>query len=69
MVRLTETIAADTMQCAIGTVRSRIHRARVMLRKHLESGGARVRTRKSGSDRLALSQRGSRRTLPALVAA
>ena len=29
---------ADAMQCAIGTVRSRIHRARVMLRKGLESG-------------------------------
>src|SRR5579871_3943482 len=29
---------ADTMHCAIGTVRSRIHRARVMLRKYMESG-------------------------------
>jgi RNA polymerase sigma-70 factor (ECF subfamily) len=34
---------ADLMHCAIGTVRSRIHRARVMLRKHLESGVARTR--------------------------
>lgn len=29
---------ADQMHCAIGTVRSRIHRARVMLRKRLEAG-------------------------------
>jgi RNA polymerase sigma-70 factor (ECF subfamily) len=29
---------ADSMHCAIGTVRSRIHRARVMLRKYMESG-------------------------------
>jgi len=28
---------ADCMRCAIGTVRSRIHRARVMLRKRLEA--------------------------------
>jgi len=28
---------ADQMRCAIGTVRSRIHRARVMLRKRLEA--------------------------------
>jgi len=38
---------AEAMHCAIGTVRSRIHRARVMLRKNLESTPARVRTRKS----------------------
>lgn len=37
---------ADRMNCAIGTVRSRIHRARVMLRKHMESGHN-GRTRKS----------------------
>ncbi len=37
---------ADAMHCAIGTVRSRIHRARVMLRKHLESGAATTRKRK-----------------------
>lgn len=37
---------ADRMHCAIGTVRSRIHRARVMLRKHMESGNG-VRTRRS----------------------
>jgi RNA polymerase sigma-70 factor (ECF subfamily) len=37
---------ADTMHCAIGTVRSRIHRARVMLRKHMESGVS-GRTRRS----------------------
>ena len=48
---------ADTMHCAIGTVRSRIHRARVMLRKQLETGSSRARTRKSGSDRLALANR------------
>ncbi|MCW3054083.1 MAG: polymerase sigma factor, sigma-70 family [Chthonomonadales bacterium] len=35
-----EEIAA-IMHCAIGTVRSRIHRARVLLRKHLETGAAR----------------------------
>lgn len=37
---------ADTMDCAIGTVRSRIHRARVMLRKNLESGSAGKRSRR-----------------------
>ena len=37
---------ADLMHCAIGTVRSRIHRARVMLRKHLESGEGRSRSRR-----------------------
>jgi RNA polymerase sigma-70 factor (ECF subfamily) len=37
---------ADVMHCAIGTVRSRIHRARVMLRKHLESGATVTRRRK-----------------------
>ncbi len=31
---------ADQMHCAIGTVRSRIHRARVMLRKRLEAAPA-----------------------------
>jgi len=31
---------ADSMHCAIGTVRSRIHRARVMLRKHMETGAS-----------------------------
>lgn len=36
---------ADQMRCAIGTVRSRIHRARVMLRKRLEA--APTKTRKS----------------------
>ena len=60
---------ADAMDCAIGTVRSRIHRARVMLRKQLESGSVRTRTRKSGSDRLAMSQQGSRRQATALIAA
>src|SRR5689334_22213445 len=40
---------ADTMHCAIGTVRSRIHRARVMLRKHMETGSAGTRTRRSPS--------------------
>ena len=37
---------AQVMDCAIGTVRSRIHRARLMLRKSLESGSA-PRTRRS----------------------
>lgn len=36
---------ADDMRCAIGTVRSRIHRARVMLRKRLEASP--VKPRKS----------------------
>src|SRR5476651_1117361 len=34
---------ADNMRCAIGTVRSRIHRARVMLRKRLEAPPAKPR--------------------------
>ena len=34
---------ADHMHCAIGTVRSRIHRARVMLRKRLEAAPHRLR--------------------------
>ncbi len=38
---------AASMHCAIGTVRSRIHRARVMLRKHLETGAARPRSRRT----------------------
>jgi len=41
---------ADQMQCAIGTVRSRIHRARVMLRKRLEA--APPRPRKSANRRV-----------------
>ena len=36
---------AQKMQCAVGTVRSRIHRGRVMLRRILETG-VRPRTRK-----------------------
>ncbi len=39
---------AEKMDCAIGTVRSRIHRARVMLRKHMESGTT-GRVRKSST--------------------
>ena len=38
---------ADQMRCAIGTVRSRIHRARVMLRKRLDVPVARVLARTS----------------------
>ena len=34
---------ADQMHCAIGTVRSRIHRARVMLRKRLEAAPSKGR--------------------------
>ncbi len=34
---------ADMMHCAIGTVRSRIHRARVMLRKNMDATSARKR--------------------------
>jgi len=41
---------AIAMRCAIGTVRSRIHRARVMLRKQLESGSGRTRSRRSPSN-------------------
>ncbi len=37
---------AESMHCAIGTVRSRIHRARVMLRKNLETGGTPTRSRR-----------------------
>ena len=33
---------ADTMDCAIGTVRSRIHRGRLMMRRSLEDRGFRV---------------------------
>jgi len=40
---------AIAMRCAIGTVRSRIHRARVMLRKQLETGTGRTRSRRSSS--------------------
>ena len=40
---------ADQMHCAIGTVRSRIHRARVMLRKRLEAAPARPRKSASRS--------------------
>ena len=32
---------ADTMECAIGTVRSRIHRGRLMLRRTLEASASR----------------------------
>lgn len=31
---------ADTMNCAIGTVRSRIHRARIMLRRSMENNAS-----------------------------
>jgi RNA polymerase sigma-70 factor (ECF subfamily) len=50
---------ADQMRCAIGTVRSRIHRARVMLRKRLEAVPS--NPRKSAPHR--------RSTEPALAAA
>jgi len=40
---------AIAMRCAIGTVRSRIHRARVMLRKQLETGVTRTRSRRSAT--------------------
>jgi RNA polymerase sigma-70 factor (ECF subfamily) len=40
---------AEAMGCAIGTVRSRIHRARVMLRKHLETGTPASRRRPAHS--------------------
>ena len=40
---------ADMMHCAIGTVRSRIHRARVMLRKKLDATNAKKRTERTVS--------------------
>jgi len=43
---------AIAMRCAIGTVRSRIHRARVMLRKQLETGGNRTRSRRSATTKI-----------------
>ena len=49
---------AETMQCAIGTVRSRIHRARVMLRKYLETGATQVRPRRSLATKTLISQVG-----------
>ena len=49
---------AETMQCAIGTVRSRIHRARVMLRKYLETGATQVRPRRSLATKTLSSQVG-----------
>lgn len=56
---------ADTMHCAIGTVRSRIHRARVMLRKNLEAGGTAVRTRRSSAAR----KESAKSPIPILIAA
>lgn len=47
---------AETMQCAIGTVRSRIHRARVMLRKYLETGATQVRPRRHLATKTPVSQ-------------
>ena len=38
---------ADVMECAIGTVRSRIHRARVLMRKYLETGVPQPRSQRS----------------------
>ena len=40
---------AESMGCAIGTVRSRIHRARTMLRKFMESDGTVTRRRRKSS--------------------
>lgn len=58
---------ADAMQCAIGTVRSRIHRARVMLRKHLESGVAGKRARRTSRKREVVQAESAR--TPTLLAA
>lgn len=43
---------AETMHCAIGTVRSRIHRARMLLRKYLETGVAVPRRQRSSASKL-----------------
>jgi RNA polymerase sigma-70 factor (ECF subfamily) len=42
---------ADRMRCALGTVRSRIHRARVMLRKRLEAPAEPARPRTAQPER------------------
>jgi RNA polymerase sigma-70 factor (ECF subfamily) len=62
---------AVAMQCAIGTVRSRIHRARVMLRKQLEPGIARTRTRTRKATTLRAGERtaSTRLASPALTSA
>ena len=62
---------ADVMHCAIGTVRSRIHRARVMLRKYLESGTAPGRTRRTSVAKSADTRTSARHgyMAPALAAA
>jgi RNA polymerase sigma-70 factor (ECF subfamily) len=62
---------ADSMHCAIGTVRSRIHRARVMLRKHMETGlSARSRrTATTGSSASTRTPVRSRQVLQGLQAA
>jgi RNA polymerase sigma-70 factor (ECF subfamily) len=59
---------ADAMHCAIGTVRSRIHRARVMLRRHLETGAAPPRSRRIPT-RSAQAMHAPRVTSPVLIAA
>jgi len=61
---------ALAMRCAIGTVRSRIHRARVMLRKQLESGGARTRSRRTATGKgRSTSLTSPENSLPRLAAA
>jgi len=59
---------ADSMHCAIGTVRSRIHRARVMLRKYMESG-ATGRSRRVATTRIAATTQRMPDPFPALRAA
>lgn len=60
---------ADRMRCALGTVRSRIHRARVMLRKRLEaSTEPSYKTSARNKDQKSMAQLSSPR-LTALAAA
>ncbi|MCS6777008.1 MAG: sigma-70 family RNA polymerase sigma factor [Chloroherpetonaceae bacterium] len=58
---------AERMNCAIGTVRSRIHRARVMLRRYLETGVTPGRTRRIRAEELREEGRTRHRSATSLV--
>jgi RNA polymerase sigma-70 factor (ECF subfamily) len=60
---------ADRMRCALGTVRSRIHRARVMLRKRLEAGMEPARKADPRPNERKTVVRLAGRRVPALAAA